>query len=145
MSKFSCKLAKKLFAMISILWIVMLLACQETVNEMKHDEPLDQSTSAAEVHDTVKPERLPSILEQARPSYPEDARKAGIEGMVVVKVLVDTTGKVDKVDIIRSVPKLDSAAIEAARKFRFNPARLDDQPVSSWMTIPFHFKLSDDK
>jgi protein TonB len=88
---------------------------------------------------------LPTILKQVQPSYPEDARKAGIEGMVVVEVLVDTAGNVEKVKIVRSVPELDQAAVEAVRKFRFNAATLDDKRVSSWITIPFHFKLSDEK
>ncbi|UCF64899.1 MAG: energy transducer TonB [bacterium] len=141
----SCNRAMKVLAMTSILWIVMLLACQETVNEVKENEHSNQSTRTAEVPDLVKPEKLPTILKQVQPSYPEAARKAGIEGLVVVEVLVDTAGNVEKAQIVRSVPELDQAAIEAVRKFRFNPATLDDKPVSSWITIPIHFKLSDDK
>jgi TonB family protein len=145
MSCLFCNLAKKVLAMTSILGIVMLLACRETVNEVKEDENLNQSASMPEVSAPDKPDRLPTILKQVQPSYPEDARKAGIEGMVVVEVLVDTAGNVEKVKIVRSVPELDQAAVEAVRKFRFNAATLDDKRVSSWITIPFHFKLSDEK
>jgi len=60
-------------------------------------------------------------------------------------VLVDTAGNVEKAEIVRSVPELDQAAVEAARNFKFKAASLKDKRVNSWMIIPFHFKLSDDK
>jgi len=145
MSCLTCTLAKDILVMTSILWVIVSLACQETVSEVKEGEKLNQLASTPEVVAPDKPERMPTILKQVLPSYPEEARKAGIEGLVVVEVLVDTAGNVEKVEIKKSVPELDQAAMEAVRKFKFNAAMLGDKAVSSWITIPFHFKLSDDK
>lgn len=140
-----CNFAKKVFLLNITLWVVLLLACQETVNEVKDGDPSNQSASLLESNAQVKPDKLPEVLKQAQLSYPLAARKAGIEGMVVVKVLVDTSGNVEKAEIVKSIPELDQAALEAARRFKFKAARLNEKQVSSWVTIPFHFKLRDDK
>ena len=139
------KLAKKLFSLPFILWIVLLLACHETVNDMKSPDDLNQSVSSPETSVQFKPEKRPVVLKQGEPYYPQEARKSGIEGMVVVKVLVDTLGNVEKIEIVKSIPELDQAAMAAAREFKFKAATLNDKKVSSWVTIPFHFKLRDDK
>ncbi len=83
----------------------------------------------------------PEVLRKVEPQYPELARKAGIEGMVVVKVLISTKGDVEKVEVVKSHPMLDDAAIAAARQFKFKPGKQRDRFVKVWMTIPFTFKL----
>jgi len=138
-------LAKKLFSLPFILWVVLLLACHESLNDMKSTDDLNQSVSSPETNVKLKPKKMPEVLKQAEPYYPQEARKAGIQGMVVVKVLVDTSGNVEKVEIAKSIPELNQAAIAAARESKFKAATLNDKKVSSWVTIPFHFKLADDK
>jgi TonB family protein len=54
-------------------------------------------------------------------------------------------GNVIEVKVAKSIPQLDQAAIEAAMEFKFKPATTNEKRVKSWLTIPFHFKLSDDK
>ncbi len=83
----------------------------------------------------------PEVIHRVEPQYPELARKAGIEGMVVAKVLIDTKGNVEKVDIVKSHPMLDEAAIAAAKQFKFKPGKQRDRFVKVWMTIPFTFRL----
>ncbi|OPX35160.1 energy transducer TonB [candidate division KSB1 bacterium 4484_188] len=83
----------------------------------------------------------PVVLKRVEPVYPELARKAGIEGMVVVKVLITTKGDVEKVEVIKSHPMLDDAAVAAAKQFKFKPGKQRDRYVKVWMTIPFTFKL----
>jgi protein TonB len=83
----------------------------------------------------------PEVLNREEPRYPELARKAGIEGMVVVKVLIGTKGDVEKVEVVKSHPMLDESAMEAAKKFKFKPGKQRDRVVKVWMTIPFTFKL----
>jgi TonB family protein len=90
---------------------------------------------------SVKPE----LLQKVEPVYPKEARKSGIEGMVMVKILVDTSGNVAKTEIIKSVPPLDEAALEAARHFKFKAGQINGKAVKTWMTIPFKFKLGDKK
>jgi protein TonB len=83
----------------------------------------------------------PEVIHKVEPSYPDLARKAGIEGMVVVKVLIGTKGDVEKVEIVKSHPMLDDAAMAAAKQFKFKPGKQRDRFVKVWMTIPFTFRL----
>ncbi|MCB9066672.1 MAG: TonB family protein [Calditrichia bacterium] len=83
----------------------------------------------------------PEVLHQVTPDYPELAKRAGIEGQVVVKVLINTVGNVEKVEILKSHPLLDEAALAAARQFKFSPGKQRDRVVKVWTQIPFHFRL----
>ncbi len=85
----------------------------------------------------------PQVTKRVMPDYPETARKEGFEGMVIIMVLLDETGHVIQATPVRSsgYTALDSAAIQAARKFEFTPAMKDGKPVKVKMTIPFNFRL----
>ncbi len=88
-------------------------------------------------------EELPSPVVPVTPIYPDLAREAGVEGKVVVVVLVGKDGRVrDAVlDPAFQVPMLNDAALEAARKWVFRPALVNSQPVMVWTSIPFKFML----
>lgn len=83
----------------------------------------------------------PVVIKRIPPKYPELAKKAGIEGLVIVKVLIDTKGNVEKTEILKSHPLLDESALEAAKNFKFKPGKQRDKFVKVWMSIPFNFKL----
>lgn len=83
----------------------------------------------------------PAITHKETPVYPDLARKAGIEGTVVVTVTIGKTGKVENASIFKSLPMLDEAALMAARKCVFKPAKQRDKFVKVKMNIPFKFKL----
>jgi protein TonB len=83
----------------------------------------------------------PTLQYQVEPYYPEMAQKASIEGMVVVRVLINTKGEVEKVEIVKSHPMLDEAAVAAARQFRFSVPKQNGRAVKVWMSIPFTFRL----
>ena len=83
----------------------------------------------------------PVEVKRVNPVYPELAKKAGIEGTVVVKALVNTKGDVEQVEVIKSHPLLDDAAIAAAKQFKFKPGKQRDKFVKVWMSIPFNFRL----
>jgi len=82
----------------------------------------------------------PTIIKFVQPQYPDTAKSRKIEGMVVVKVLIDTLGNVEKTEIIKSIPELDQAALDAAKQCKFSPAKQRNRLVKMWMTIPFRFK-----
>jgi protein TonB len=86
---------------------------------------------------TVKPE----VLLGVDPVYPDSARAAGIEGLVVLRGLVGIDSLVEVIVEIKSVPALDQAAIDALRQYRFKPAEYHGIRVRVWMTVPFIFKL----
>lgn len=83
----------------------------------------------------------PEIIHKEKPSYPDLARKAGIEGIVVVTVTIGKDGSVEEARIFKSLPMLDEAALSAARQCKFKPAKQRDKFVRVKMNIPFHFKL----
>lgn len=85
----------------------------------------------------------PVMVDFVSPSYPPLAREAGIEGTVAVRVLVNEEGKVISADILSSdvTPSMEKAALEAARKCRFRPAKQRTVPVKAHVMIPFNFQL----
>ena len=95
-----------------------------------------------EIVDIWKVEKKPTPKKQAKPSYPEIARKAGIEGTVTVYVLVDKRGKVEALGQIHGNEVFHEAAKEAAWKWEFTPAIQNDKPVKVWVSLPFKFRLN---
>ncbi len=88
-------------------------------------------------------EKNPMIIKQEVPDYPELALRAGLEGKVWVKILVDKEGKPLKAIVIRSTSDVfDSSAVRAAMRFLFTPAVNNRGPVKVWVSIPFKFTLS---
>ncbi len=90
-----------------------------------------------------KVEVRPEQISVPKPEYPDMARNAGIEGTVVVEALVDVDGSVADARVLRSSgnQSLDQAAIAAARRATFRPARQRDRAVRVWVSIPYRFSL----
>jgi len=85
----------------------------------------------------------PKITFWAKPDYPEMARRAQIEGTVIVKVLVGPDGAVKDAQVMQGVnPLLDAAAIAAAKRCKFIPGKQRNIPVKAWMALPFAFRLN---
>ena len=95
-----------------------------------------------DVPDFVPYDTPPQPIKMVKPEYPTFARKAGLEGKVVLQLLVDLDGKVLKAKVIVSDHEvLSQAAIQAAMKSRFSPALQRDKPVRVWVAQPFEFRL----
>ncbi len=92
--------------------------------------------------DFVPVEKEPQIVNQGIPKYPEVARRAGIEGRVIVKIWVDKNGKPHKAVVLKSDAEIfNQPAEDAAMECRFTPAVMNKGPVAVWVVIPFTFKL----
>ena len=76
------------------------------------------------------------------PVYPEFARKALIDGTVVLQILVNADGVVRNVKVIKGVSGIDQAAVDIVKQWTFWPARKNGEPVAAWTTVPFVFKVS---
>jgi protein TonB len=78
------------------------------------------------------------------PTYPDMARTAGIEGQAVVEALVDVDGSVADARILKPSgnASLDQAAVDAAMRSKFSPAKQRDKAVRVWVSIPFRFTLN---
>ncbi len=89
----------------------------------------------------------PKPTKTVNPTYPEDARKNGIEGMVWVKVLIDKKGLVKRAVVIKrkGTESFEDVTLNAARQWEFKPAVAGKETVDVWVVIPFAFKLDKDK
>ena len=83
----------------------------------------------------------PRLLRQTRPDYPHDAFTKKIEGVVVVEILIDDTGRVSRMRILQSVPPLDAAALDAVRQWIFRPAVRHGRPVATTAVAPVRFSI----
>jgi TonB family protein len=85
--------------------------------------------------------RRARLLHQPTAYYPNQARETGVEGQVVVQVLVDTTGTVRTALVYRTsgYRQLDLSAVRATLWATFVPAGRDGVPVRSWPAIPYRF------
>ena len=87
-------------------------------------------------------ERYPEVVMSSVPEYPDLAKRIGLEGSVTVNVLLDKDGKVKKTLLIKSTDDMFiQASLEAAKKWVFTPALMNNKPVLVWVAIPFRFRL----
>jgi TonB family protein len=86
-------------------------------------------------------EDKPKITKRVPPRYPEVARRSGIEGSILVSVLISAEGKVQKAEVLHGVTIFHKAALTAVRQYEFAPARQNDKPVPVWMALPIRFHL----
>ena len=94
---------------------------------------------------TATPPRFgPAYLNNPRPAYPPVARKMGMEGTVMLKVLVSREGHVLQLEVARSsgYDILDKAAGEAVKSWRFVPAKRGEIAVDEWVQVPLAFRLN---
>lgn len=97
------------------------------------------------VEEKVEPPRFGvAYLNNPQPDYPSMSRRLGEEGRVLMKVLVSGNGTAKSVDIEESSgsERLDTAAVNAVRKWRFIPARKNNQPLDAFVLVPMKFSLN---
>ncbi|WP_371379618.1 energy transducer TonB [Sporomusa aerivorans] len=87
----------------------------------------------------------PAFQSGPRPDYPQQARRAGQEGTVVIRVLVGADGSAAETTVLVSsgYSLLDEAAARGVRKWRFSPARYGSAPVESYHDVRVRFRLAD--
>lgn len=84
---------------------------------------------------------VPEPLAPPAPEYPKAARDAGIQGTVVVMAQVLTDGTVGEVRVLKSIPALDDAAVQAVKRMRFKPTWWHGGPAVDWVGVPVRFTL----
>ncbi|MGE4265405.1 MAG: energy transducer TonB [Desulfovibrio sp.] len=102
-----------------------------------------QSVGSGTGQGGVAVDRMPVAVKRVKPVYPMDARRRGISGMVTLRLYVDAEGGVREVQVQAAEPVgvFEEKAVEAARKWRFEPALFKGAPVGVWMTLPVRFAL----
>ena len=75
------------------------------------------------------------------PQYPADAQARGLRGIVILELVIDTSGKVASAIVTRSVPPFDDAALLAARQWEYEVTRVDGKPVPVRLSVPITFTM----
>ncbi len=113
-----------------------------------HAQQNAQSTAPAdsEVFRSKDVDQRIVVTDKEQPSYTSEARKNGISGQVVLRVIFAASGKVTNITPVQRLPYgLTEKAIETAKKIKFRPAMKNGRAVSQYMTLSFNFNLYDDE
>jgi protein TonB len=86
----------------------------------------------------IKP---PVKIKDSKPVYPPEARRAKVQGVVIIDVTVGTDGKVTATKVLRSIPMLEDAAIKAVKAREYKPTIVNGVAVAVIMTVPVIFTL----
>jgi protein TonB len=86
-------------------------------------------------------DELPEVITRVNPQYPDLAREASVDGTVLIQALVGKDGKVRDTKVVKSIPMLDAAAINAVKQWVFKPALSNNKPVAVWVAVPVRFSL----
>ena len=106
---------------------------------------LSAATAAADPQQRVRVGgdiKEPKKIKDVKPVYPEEAQKAGIQGIVIIEAVIGTDGSVIEGKILRPVELLDKAALDAVMQWRYTPTLLNGEPVELVMTVTVTFTLN---
>jgi protein TonB len=84
----------------------------------------------------------PKKLKNINPDYPDIAKQARVQGVVILECTISPQGKVTDVKVLRGIPLLDSAAVDAVKQWVYTPTLLNGVPVPVIMTVTVNFRLS---
>ena len=97
------------------------------------------ATGPLVVGGNIKP---PARTKYVAPQYPDIARHAKVQGVVILEAVIGADGKVQDLRVLRSIPLLDEAALAAVRDWEYTPTLLNGQPTPVIMTVTVQFRLS---
>ncbi len=97
-----------------------------------------EKTGAVMAVGEIKP---PKLIKKVEPVYPEVAKKAGVQGIVILEAETDAEGNIVRTKVLRSIPLLDQAAIDAVRQWKYEPAIIDGKPKGVIFTVTVNFRL----
>ena len=81
----------------------------------------------------------PRLISSAMPVYPQNAKQAGIGGDVVIKTTIDQKGNVVDMHVVSGPLMLRQAALDALKRWRYQPSKLDGQPIAVQMLVTIKF------
>lgn len=118
----------------------------EPVEKVPHieEQSAPESKPEPKPEPKIEPPRFGvSYLNNPQPLYPPISRRMGEQGRVLLKVLVNANGDAETVDLDTGsgFERLDQAAMDAVKKWRFIPAKRNNQPLSAYVLVPISFSL----
>ena len=103
----------------------------------RRDAPVDDRT--LRVGGVVAP---PRKIVNVAPIYPQEARDAKVQGVVLIETVIDESGAVKEAWVLKSVPLLDGPALEAVKQWRFEPTLVNGVPTAVRCTVTVNFTLA---
>lgn len=100
--------------------------------------PPPPPTQPVRVGGNIKP---PQKVKHVNPVYPPIAQSARVQGIVIIEATIGPSGAVQDAKVLRSIPLLDQAALDAVRQWQFTPTLLNGVPVPVIMTVTVQFTL----
>ena len=85
--------------------------------------------------------RQPTQLKKVNPVYPPIAQSARVQGVVIIEAIIGPDGRVTEAKVLRSIPLLDAAALDAVKQWVYTPTLLNGVPVPVIMTVTVNFTL----
>ena len=85
--------------------------------------------------------QAPKKISDQNPTYPSIAQSARVQGIVILEATIGPDGRVQDVRVLRSIPLLDAAAIDAVKQWVYTPTLLNGVPVPVIMTVTVNFTL----
>lgn len=125
-----------MFRIAFLLILFASMANADVINSLQKSDDKMQGTEAS-----------PVPIKRVNPVYPDSARRAGIEGMVILQVYIGEKGFVKEVKVQKNdsgSELLENAAMKAALDWQFQPVIKDGKAVGVYVALPFNFKLSKD-
>lgn len=87
-------------------------------------------------------DKPPVVLQAVMPDYPKELREVGMQGIALVDMLIDSTGRVVATELVgTSEPALGPLAMEAAKYWTFVPASAKGKPITTRVRVPFEFVM----
>ena len=118
--------------------VLLTLLCLSVVVVRASGQDTDKEKTKVDV--------MPVVEKRVMPKYPDAAKKDHLQGKVYLSVLVDAKGRVEKVEVLKTDAQIfNEAAIASAKEWMFKPALKNGEPVPTWVTVPFQFKLEEGK
>jgi TonB family protein len=108
-----------------------------TIEDIKQPKMIIKAKPVRAVDDIMPPK----LIKKVEPVYPKTAKKEGIEGVVIIEATTDEYGRVVSTKILRSIPELNQAAIDAVKQWIYEPKIIDGEPRGVIFTVTVQFKL----
>ena len=124
--------------------ILLAFARKDCIGELD-ERPVGAVASDVEepaVHHVGADVKAPALVTRVEPAYPEDIRRAGLEGVVILEATISETGCVGAVTVLKGVaPPLDFQSARAVSQWRYRPATVEGRPVRVYLTVTVTFRL----
>ena len=117
----------------------MLARAGSVIRQLQQGNAVATSPTGAQVIRVGGNISAPRKIRDVKPVYPDSAKGSGIEGVVILEAVIGPQGTVTDTKVLRSIPALDEAAIDAVRQWVFTPTLLNGAPVSVIMTVTVNF------